>query len=319
MKINELGGEFALIKYLTTKRIEDPHIIKGIGDDCAVIRHTDENHLLITTDMMVQDDHFNLEWYTPQQIGSKLVEVNVSDIVAMGGIPQYAFFSMSLTRETSVEFMESFFQGFNQAADRHGLLLLGGDTTHGYKYVFNLTVLGIVHPSLLCLRSDAVIGDAICVTGNLGGSTAGLNLLLNKKNGYTKGHLQPQSRTSKEGQIIARYAHAMIDVSDGLGSEINHICNESNVGACIFYDTIPLSENTVQSAKALQMDAHEFALYGGEDFELVFTIKNNAIPFLKKEFNDFSVVGEILPKKMGVYIKKQEQKIPIKRGFDHFA
>jgi thiamine-monophosphate kinase len=319
MKISELGGEFALIKHLTNINIDDPRIIKGIGDDCAVIRYTDEKHLLITTDMMVEDDHFNLEWYTPQQIGSKLVEVNVSDIVAMGGIPQYAFFSMSLTRETSVEFMESFFKGFNQAADRHNLLLLGGDTTHGHKYVFNLTVIGSCPPSLLRLRSDALIGDAICVTGDLGGSTAGFNLLLNKKKGCTEDHLQPQSRTSKEGQIIARFAHAMIDVSDGLGSEINHICNESNLGACIFYDTIPLSENTVHSAEALQMDAHEFALYGGEDFELVFTIKKYNIPFLKREFNDFSVVGEILPKKMGVYIKKQEQIIPLKRGFDHFA
>jgi thiamine-monophosphate kinase len=319
MKISELGGEFSLIRRLTRGKPAGKHVIRGIGDDCAVIKYTKDQYQLITTDMMVEGDHFSLDWYSPYQVGMKLMEVNVSDIVSMGGTPAYAFISLCLPGTTTVEFMDEFYKGLYASAARYGVHLLGGDTTHGRNYVFNLTLLGHVPKNLLRLRSGAKKGDLICVTGTLGGSTAGLRLLQQGLEGYTDDHLNPRSRTTAEAARIARLAHAMIDVSDGLASEVTHICNESNCGACIHYDTIPLSAHTLESARLLDEDPREFALYGGEDFELVFTLRETDIPELKKQFTDFTVVGHIAEKKTGVYLLKNGQKQALKGGYNHFC
>lgn len=318
MKIPEIGGEFELIKRLTAK-INDNNIIKGVGDDCAVLKYTKDKYLLVTTDMMVEDDHFSLKWYTPFQVGMKLMEINISDIAAMAGIPKYAFISMSIKRDTTVEFMDELYKGLYESAKKHGVLIIGGDTTHGTEYVFNLSLLGEVDKNLLRLRSGAKKNDLICVTGTLGGSTAGLKLLLKGKKGFLKDHLEPKSRTAEEGMIIAKYANAMIDVSDGLAPEVKHICEESNLGAEIYYEKIPLSKTTIGSAKKLSSDAHDFALYGGEDFELVFTIDKKNIDKIKKEFSDFTVVGKMLDKKNGINILKNNKKLDLGKGFDHFG
>jgi len=318
MKIKDIGGEFELIKRITGKAVNDKNVIKGIGDDCAVI-YNGNKYLLVTTDMMVENDHFNLKWQTPQQVGMKLMEANVSDIVSMGGKPTYAFISMSLTKETSVELIEGIYEGLHISAKIHKVIILGGDTTHGTEHVFNLTLLGEVDKSLVKYRSCAREGDIICVTGKLGGSTAGLKLLLNNKDGYLLDHLEPKSRLASEGEIISRYANSMIDVSDGLGSEVRHICEESNVGARIDYDKIPLSDETIKSAEIVGENPEDFALYGGEDFELVFTIPQNKINFLKKEFNEFSIVGEILDSNKGFFILKNNKKVVPKSGYNHFG
>ena len=319
MKISEIGGEFELIKRLTDKEVRDPDIIKGIGDDCAVLRYTKEKYLLITTDMMVEDDHFSIKWHTPFQIGMKLMEINVSDIISMGGSPKYAFISLSIKKDTTVEFMEELYRGIYESAKKHNILILGGDTTHGTEYTLNLTLLGEVDKQLLRLRSMAKVNDLICVTGNLGGSTAGLKLLLKNKKGNLTKYLEPKSRTEKEGKIIAKYANAMIDVSDGLSSEVKHICDESSMGAEIYSERIPLSKTTIESSDSLNLDPYDFALYGGEDFELVFTIPKENIEKLKKEFSDFNVVGRILEKKDGICLLKDNKKLEFEKGFDHFA
>lgn len=319
MRIADIGGEFALIKRLTSKKLNDENVIKGIGDDCAVLKYTRDKYLLVTTDMLVENDHFSLKWYTPYQVGMKVMESNVSDIVAMAGTPKYAFLSMSIKKDTPVEFMDEFYKGLYESAEKHGVLLIGGDTTHGTEYVFNLTLLGEVDKSLLRLRSMAKKGDLICVTGNLGGSTAGLELLLRGKYGYLKDHLEPKSRTAREGRTIAKYANAMIDVSDGLAPEVRHICEESSVGARIYYEKIPLSKTTIESAKMVSLNPYDFALYGGEDFELVFTLPNENIDMLRKEFSDFTIVGEVLEKGEGIYILKENKRLEVKRGYDHFT
>ena len=317
MNIADIGGEFALIKRIV-KDINDNDIIKGVGDDCAVIRHKKDAHLLVTTDMLVENDHFNLDWCSSEQVGMKLMESNVSDIFAMGGAPKYAFLSMSIKKETSVEFIEELYKGLYQSAKRHSVLIIGGDTTHGTEYVFNLTLVGEVNPKLLCLRSMAQKDDLICVTGTLGGSAAGLELLRNRKSGYLTDHLEPKTRTGAEAETIAAYANAMIDVSDGLGSEVQHICNESNLGALIFYEKIPLSSTTEESAVKLDKNPYNFALCGGEDFELVFTIPKNKLELLKMSFSDFTIVGEIHEKDKGVYLLKDKKKHKLKKGYDHF-
>ena len=316
MNIQEIGGEFELIKRIS-RDVNDENVIKGIGDDCAVIKYKKNRYLLITTDMMVENDHFSLKWHTPIQIGNKLMEVNVSDIVAMGGTPKYAFVSMSIKKDTQVEFIDEFYNGLCESAKKHGVHILGGDTTHGTEYVFNITLLGEVEAGLLRLRSGAKLGDLICVTGKLGGSTAGLNLLQFGKEGFFDNYLKVKSRSAVEAKIIAKYATSMIDVSDGLASEIKHICEESNVGAEIYYDKIPLSKETISSGNILEMDPHDFALYGGEDFELVFTISKDNIDNLRANFNDFTIVGKIV--KGDVALLKNNQKIELKKGYDHFG
>ncbi|UCD59124.1 MAG: thiamine-phosphate kinase [Candidatus Hydrogenedentota bacterium] len=320
MKISDIGGECALIRRLTGISYNDPAIIKGVGDDCAVLEYTHDNYLLVTVDMMVENDHFSLDWHTPYQVGKKLMESNVSDIIAMGGKPRWAFVSLALTAATQVEFMDELYRGLYDSARRHSVALIGGDTTHGRDLVFNLALLGDVGKNFVRLRSDAVPGDLLCVTGTLGKSEAGLRLLRNGKNeGWLEGHLEPQCRLEWEGRAIARYARAMIDVSDGLGSELAHICEESNTGGCIIWENIPLSPGTIKAAQILYDEPQHYALSGGEDFELVFTIPPANIPDLRKEFSDFTVVGEILAKEAGIFILKQGHKMELSRGYDHFS
>lgn len=320
MKISDIGGECALIKRLTSISYSDPAVIKGVGDDCAVLESTQDKYLLVTVDMMVENDHFSLAWHTPHQVGRKLMESNVSDIIAMGGTPRWGFISLSLPADTEVEFMDEFYRGLYDSAGRHGVALVGGDTTHGRNLVLNLALLGDVDKNFVRLRSHARPGDLLCVTGTLGKSEAGLRLLRNGKNeGCLDGHLEPQCRLEWEGKAIARYAHAMIDVSDGLSSELAHICEESDTGGCIVWEDIPLSPGTIKAAQILSDEPQDYALSGGEDFELVFTIPPANISTLRKEFSDFTIVGEIQAKEVGIFVLKQGQKIDIWGGYDHFS
>jgi thiamine-monophosphate kinase len=319
MKISDIGGEFALIRRVTGASYNDAAIIKGVGDDCAVLDYKGDNYLIVTTDMMVEGSHFSLKWFSPYQIGKKLMEVNVSDIVAMGGSPRYALISLALKRDTQVEFMDNFYRGLYESAGKHSVALIGGDTTSGNEMAVNLTLIGDADKNIVRYRSGAVPGDIICVTGSLGKSEAGLRLLMKGINGYTSGHLEPVSRLEGEGRAIARYSNAMIDVSDGLGSEIIHICEESGTGARIDYEKIPVSRDTAAAAESVSADPHDYALYGGEDFEIVFAIPGENIEILKKVFNDFTAVGEILDKKEGIYIAKSGKRMNLSSGYDHFA
>lgn len=319
MKIPEIGGEFAFIKRVTGVSYRDPAIVRGVGDDCAVLEYTSDKYLLVTVDMMVENSHFSLDWYTPYQVGMKLMEVNVSDIISMGGTPRWAFISLALTRDTEVEFMDEFYRGLYDSAKKHGVALIGGDTTHGRELALNLALIGDVDKDRVRLRSQAEPGDLICVTGTLGKSEAGLRLLLaGRRDGYLAGHLEPKSRLESEGKAIARHARAMIDVSDGLGSEVGHICEESGTGARVDWEKIPLSGETVEAARAVGGDPRVYALYGGEDFELVFTIHPDKLEALKNDYAGFTVVGEILPKEAGIFISREGEKIDLKSGYDHF-
>ncbi len=320
MKISEIGGEFAFIKRMTGVSYRDPAIIRGVGDDCAVLEYTADRYLLVTVDMMVEQSHFSLEWYNPYQVGMKLMEVNVSDIISMGGSPRWAFISLALTPAIEVEFMDSFYRGLYDSAKKHGVALVGGDTTHGRELALNLALIGDVDKDHVRLRSQAEPGDLICVTGTLGKSEAGLRLLCaGKRDGYLAGYLEPKCRLEGEGKAIARHARAMIDVSDGLGSEVGHICEESGTGALIEWERIPLSRETIEAARTVGGDPRLYALYGGEDFELVFTIRPEKLEMLRIDFTDFTVVGKILPKEEGIFLSREGKKQELKGGYDHFA
>ncbi|MFH0863307.1 MAG: thiamine-phosphate kinase [Candidatus Altiarchaeota archaeon] len=313
MKIKDIGGEFALIN-----RVARPGgAVVGVGDDAAVLKYTKERYQLFTTDMLCDGDHFRRDWASPEQIGMKAMEVNVSDIAAMGGLPTYAVISISLTHDTSVEFMDRLYKGLYHVADKYDLNIVGGDTTHADMMVINVSMLGEVEKDRLCLRSDAKVGDLICVTGDLGKSAAGLELLKGGMRGELTAYLEPKCRL-KEARKISHYANAMIDVSDGLASEVNHICHMSKVGGLVRKEDIPISKSTIESAHKVGKDPYDYALNGGEDFELVFTVPQAYLGKVAHIDCPVTVVGEIVEKRQGLTIESCGRKKPLKGGYDHF-
>ncbi|MFW5898263.1 MAG: thiamine-phosphate kinase [Candidatus Saliniplasma sp.] len=310
MKIEELG-EFGLIERLAENIGSKEGLVQGIGDDCAVLGDGDL-YTLLTTDMLVSGDHFNRDWHTPRQIGRKSIVVNISDIAAMGGYPEWGLISIAIPDDVDVEYIDEIYSGMLDASEEYGLTIIGGDTTHGDILVVNVVVIGKVEKDNLSLRSDAEVGDLICVTGDLGKSWAGLDLLRAGKEGYTSYYLEPECRL-KEGRKLSRHVNAMIDVSDGLASEVNHICRKSGVGALVYKDKVPISEKTRGAAKSVDKDPMFWALSGGEDFELVFTIPKSKLSFIDEI--DHIIVGEITEE--GVYLVDGE-KTELKGGYDHF-
>jgi thiamine-monophosphate kinase len=318
MKIRDIGGEFALIKRISRK-IKDRSVLNQIGDDTAVVS-VNGRKLLFTTDTLVEDDHFSLKWSTPYQIGMKAMEINVSDIAASGGKPRYVLISLCMTKATEVEFVDGLYKGIYAAAQKYGFEVIGGNMTHGRQIVIDVCMVGETQKPVL--RSGAKVGDLICVTGDLGKSKAGLELFRRfgtgaKRFGAVKAHLEPKARL-KESQIISKFANAMIDVSDGLAPEVGHICEMSKVGAVIYAEKIPISPETRKATELLKAKAMEFALYGGEDFELVFTLPGKRLKELKKKVK-FTVVGKTLPRKKGLYLLEGRQKKKLGKGYDHFG
>jgi len=304
-------GEFGLIERIARKVKKREDLVKGIGDDCAVLEDG-EDYTLLTTDMLVSGDHFNRNWHTPWQIGWKSMIANVSDIAAMGGYPEWCLVSIALPDDIDYEYVDSIFKGMIDASEKYDLSIIGGDTTHGDLLVINITLLGTVEKDNICFRGDAEVGDLICLTGDLGKSWAGLELLRAGKKGYTDFHLQPDCRLDI-GRELAPYVNAMIDVSDGLASEVNHICDESNVGAEVEKNKVPISEKTKQAGELLDKDPMFWALSGGEDFELVFTIPEDRFDEIKG--TNPIVVGRIT--KEGRYLLNGDKK-SLEGGYKHF-
>ncbi len=304
-------GEFGLIERIAGRVKKREGLVKGIGDDCAVLEEG-EDYTLLTTDMLVSGDHFNRDWHTPWQIGWKSMIANVSDIVAMGGYPEWCLVSIALPDDIDYEYVDSIFKGMIDASEKYDFSIIGGDTTHGDLLVINITLLGTVEKDNICFRGDAEVGYLICVTGDLGKSWAGLDILRAGKQGYTDFHLQPDCRLDI-GRELAPYVNAMIDVSDGLASEVNHICDESNVGAEVEKNKVPISKKTRQAGKLLDKDPMFWALSGGEDFELVFTIPEDRFDKIKD--TKPIVVGKIT--KEGRYLLNGEKK-SLEGGYKHF-
>lgn len=340
-------GEFDLIRKIAQKtKIFDPKIFQGIGDDCAVIERG-KNYELLTTDMLVEDDHFCLFWQTPEQIGMKVLEVNVSDIAAMGGIPKYALVALCLKPGFSQKFFNDFLKGVHAVCRKYQISLVGGDLTHGEKMVVSVVLIGEAEKEFLKLRSGAKAGDFICVTGELGASAAGLEILRKfwasyqctgtseQKSGFPnkeffkkippefefvlKKHLEPKAHL-KEGRIIAPYANSMIDVSDGLGADLRHICEESKTGARIYSFEIPIDAEVRNVAQFLGKNYLDFALSGGEDFELIFTISSQKLIEMRCEHPEITAfeIGEIVPAKKGLKLILSGEEKELPGGYDHF-
>ena len=318
MEIKSIGGEFGLIERIKNKvKLYSKDVIAGIGDDAAVLRYDKNHYLLFTTDMLVENDHFSLEYSTPEQIGMKAIEQNVSDIAAMGGLPKYAVISLALPNDIGVEFVDGLYNGINRKCKKYNISIVGGNITHSKEIVVNVAMLGFVEKEYLTLRSGAKTADLILCSSDVGKSTAGLELLRhNIKGSSIKKHLEPQSRLDLARKLVKVGINSMIDVSDGVASEVKRICKQSNVGAVIDADKIPISKNTIVDAKKLRKDSVDFALYGGEDFELIFTAPENKLKQLKKY--DVTIIGEIVDKKYGIKLIKNNKKQNLESGFDHF-
>lgn len=324
MKIKDIGGEFALIDQLTRlTAVDHSDLIAGPGDDAAVIRTADTPapYLLVTTDILVENTHFNCRWSAPAQIGIKAAECNISDIAAMGGIPTWMFISLVITGDTEVEWVREVYRGIESSCRRHHVIIAGGDTTMGPVNTINVALLGHAQENELCLRRHARSGDSLVVTGPLGGSAAGLALLQagRKPSDFLlQKHLAPTCRL-EASRKIAPLANAMIDISDGLGSEVHHICLQSNTGARIDAASIPLHEDVRAAADALGRDPLDFALSGGEDFELLFSISPDKMAELNRMDIGCHPVGRITDKKEGlVLVQADGSTTQLPGGYDHF-
>lgn len=318
MKVSSVGGEFGLIERIKKNiKIYSKDIVLGIGDDAAVLEYNQKNYLLFTTDMLVENDHFSLKYSAPKQIGMKAIEQNVSDIAAMGGLPKHAVVSLALPNDIDVNFVDWLYKGINEKCKKYKISIVGGNIAHSKEIVVNVTMLGFVEKKYLALRKSAKINDLIFCSGDVGKSTAGLELLRNNLKGESiKPHLEPKSRLELSRELVKIGIHSMIDVSDGVASEVRHICEESRVGAIIHADKIPISKDTINDAIKINKSPIDLALYGGEDFELIFTAKKNKLKQLKKY--DVSVIGKIVDKKNGIKLIKNNKKYGLESGFDHF-
>ncbi len=287
MRIRDIG-EFGLIDTLAGKIL--PHsgrVVRGIGDDTAVVQEEPGRLLLLTTDMLVEDIHFDLRYCPLKAVGWKAVAVNVSDIAAMGGVPGFAVVSVSIPPEWEVRQVEELYSGLIACSGEYEVDIVGGDTVSSMRgLTINVALTGYVEPDRVVYRSGASPGDIIMVTGPLGSSAAGLfvlnNYLPDNRTGLQdqviSAHLYPRARL-REGRILSGsgYISSMNDISDGLASEILEICRASSTGCTIYETAIPITEAVSAVAAEAGVSPSAWALYGGEDFELVFTVKPDGL------------------------------------------
>jgi thiamine-monophosphate kinase len=317
----EIGslGEFGLIDHLTqNNEITNASTIVSVGDDAAVMDHFGKQ-TVITTDMLVEGIHFDL-MYTPlKHLGYKSVVVNLSDVYAMNAIPTQIVLSIAFSNRFSVEALDEFYEGVYAACEKYGVDLVGGDTTSSQKgFIISVTAIGEVDPDMFVKRSTAKNGDLLCVSGFLGGAFLGLTILEREKKIYAETGAQPD--LEGEDYIVGRLLKpearkdiieffsekeirptSMIDISDGLSSEILHICKQSNLGCILYEDKIPVYEDARQFAYKLELDPTACALSGGEDYELLFTISQ--ADYEKVKANDqISVVGYMTAPEEGSHI-----------------
>jgi thiamine-monophosphate kinase len=311
MTIKELGGEFSMIERIT-RAPKNKDVTLGIGDDCAVIDIGNGKYHLYTVDMLVEDDHFSRKYFTPYDIGFKAMMSNISDIASCGGKVLYGLISFSLSDNIDVPFIDEFYRGIFECCDRFNFDLIGGDTTHGKNLTISITLIGETTKENLRLRSMAKPGDLIVTSAPLGGSTAGLRLFMKNIPGFDdvkRYHLHPECGMDLLPKILP-IAHAMTDVSDGLASEVRNIARQSHCGAEIFSDKIPIAPGVFEAARKLGDNPYEYALYGGEDFSLVYTIDP------KDCYNsEGTVVGTIT---QGTDVLLDWKKLE-RFGYDHFA
>lgn len=332
MHLKEIG-EFGFIHRFATRFDE---LIKknekGIGDDCAVFEANEQENYLVTTDLLVEDIHFLRTKISAYELGQKSLAINLSDIAGMGGTPLFSFLSLGIPDNLEISYLDSFMEGFYQLSSQHKVPLMGGDTTKSPdKLIINVAVIGICKKEETRLRSMAQESDIICVTGNLGNSAGGLkvlldNLDLSEENKQLVGfHHNPIAQVA-EGKFLARQmsVHAMMDISDGISSDLEHILKASGKSAVVFLENLPINQGLKNVAKKQTWNLLELAVSGGEDYELLFTMQANDferlnIDFFKQFKKNIVKIGEIRKGNAKIKWLLNDREIPFfSKGFDHF-
>jgi thiamine-monophosphate kinase len=316
-------GEFGLIKALTKDFHQSIDTIKGVGDDAAVVKFNKEN-TLISTDFLIENIHFDLAYTPLKHLGYKAAIVNFSDIYAMNGTPKHITVSIAISNRFSVEALQEIYAGIHIACEKYNVDLIGGDTTTSEKgLIISVTVIGEANQQEIVYRNGAKEGDLIAVTGNLGAAYMGLQVLQREKMVYLENpELQPELN-DENSYLIQRFLkpeakksvieffkaenikpHAMMDISDGLSSEIFHICTQSGVGAEIEERFLPIEEQTFNESMKMNIDPTVSALNGGEDYELLFTFDKKDLEKIS-ENEQITVIGEIKSKDKGIKLKSK--------------
>lgn len=335
-------GEFGLIDALTERLAHQPtteNLITGIGDDAAVYRASETLFHVLTTDILIEGVHFDRSFVPMPHLGFKAISVNVSDIAAMNARPLYATVALGLPRNTSLEMADALYAGMAEACDQFGCTIVGGDVSTAHALTVNVTLVGEVEDRKVTFRRGANPGDYICVTGDVGGAFAGLKVLLEQRRALEEmgEHYEPniesyryvidrQLRPRARTDMVERLAEAgikpsaMIDVSDGVASEVNHIARQSGVGATVRIAALPFDAETRMVADENMDDVDTYGLFGGEDYELLFTIDPSDLQAID-DMEGVSVIGTIEEKDSGVNaLSPDEGLIPLHpAGFDHFA
>ncbi len=346
MEIAKLG-EFGLIDRLTKDiKPQNASTKYGVGDDCAVLHYPD-SEVLVTTDMLMEGVHFDLTYIDLEHLGYKSAMVNISDIFAMNGTPRQLTVSLAVSKRFTVEDMEQFYNGLRLACDKWNVDIVGGDTTSSYTgLAISITCIGEARKEDIVYRNGAKETDLICVSGDLGAAYMGLQLLEREKAVYyaqvdeakKKGdkialeelsHFQPdfagkeyllqrQLKTEARGDIIQRlheaniHPTAMMDISDGLSSELMHICKQSHVGCRIFEKNIPIDYQTAVMAEELNMNVTTCALNGGEDYELLFTVPIGDHEKIEA-MEDVRLIGHITKESLGhILVTRDDQEFELK-------
>lgn len=329
-------GEFKLIEHLTQNiELSQPTTIKGIGDDAAILDFKDKK-TVISTDLLIEGVHFDLAYMPLKHLGYKAVVVNVSDICAMNAKPTQITVSIAVSNRFPVEALDELYEGIKLAAKIYELDIIGGDTTSSQKgMILSITAIGEAEEQDIVYRNGAENTDLLVVTGDVGSAYMGLQVLEREKqvfevnpnnqpdlDAYTyliERQLKPEARKDVKEILKALEIKptAMIDISDGLSSEIMHLCNQSGVGCNLYEDKIPLDPQLINVTEEFNIDSTTVAINGGEDYELLFTIKMEDFDKIKGNPN-FSIIGHMTQQSEGIHlITRANTKIPLKaRGWD---
>lgn len=332
-------GEFGLIDLLTEELGAplDEDIVRTIGDDAAVYKIGNGRVHVVTTDVLIENIHFDRTFMPMEYLGVKSMAVNVSDIVAMNARPRFVTIALGVPHNVSVEMIQEVYKGIKKSCDAFGMTLIGGDTVAAQKMMLSVTIIGEAEEEAVVYRHGASVGDVICVTGDIGASYAGLRLLLEQNqqlqkagNGFKpvlndyryviQRHLTPTPRLSAIDafQKAEVRPNAMIDISDGLASEIQHICRQSYCGARLIAKQLPIHEETKKVAGLFSQDADTYALYGGEDYELLLTLPEASFNKLPKDA--FTRIGVITEEESIVIETPEGAAIPLQgKGYQHFG
>jgi len=334
-------GERGLIRRIrkAVGAVGNPGVEVGIGDDTAVLSVPPGHRLLATTDLLIEDVHFRRASAAPDDIGWKALAVNLSDIAAMGGIPRWALVALAIPADTDSGAVDAFYAGMEDAGRPYGVTVVGGDTSASPGgWMVNVTLLG-VHPGTPRLRSQARGGDAVAVTGSLGASAAGLFALEmgphrarelgvapDRLGEITRAHLRPRARVA-EGRWLGQApgVHAMMDCSDGLATDLAHICCESGVGARVRLDHLPVAVAALEAGQVLGRDARQWAVGGGEDYELLLTCDLESADRLAAGLADatgtpLTVIGRIEGTTGEVvFVDAAGTPVAMRTGYEHFT